>query len=394
MMINNLYSLIKITLIKCLSKKKIDYSTWIFSSSFNIKYNYNSKYLFEYVLKNEPNVNPLYIINDNEKRHKLQKKYGDKYFIETKSLPGIKKVLNAGVWFTSASLPVYGLGLNKDRIIVNLWHGVPLKKIGLMENNLSKLTRIYFKYIFSNNYTYILITSKKLLGIMGKSFGVAEDKIKIWGQPRNDTVFRANDGRKILTSLYEVLPNYKKIILYAPTFRSTKGTKFFPFADFKSDELDNFLEENELIIFIRCHQSEINSIENDLGDRIKLINEDKVEEIMDIINIFDLLITDYASIYIDYLLTEKPMVFLPYDKEDYLKDRGLNFEYDSVTPGPKPETFENLKDEVNKLLKDSSYYYAERHKINMFFNEVNSECSPNICSFIKKDIKQKYYQLY
>ena len=94
-MINNLDILIKTTLIKCLSKKKIDYSTWIFSSSFNIKYNSNSKYLFEYVLKNEPNVNPLYIINDNEKRHKLQKKYGDKYFIETKSLPGIKKVLNA-----------------------------------------------------------------------------------------------------------------------------------------------------------------------------------------------------------------------------------------------------------------------------------------------------------
>lgn len=137
--------------------------------------------MFEYVLKNEPNINPLYVINDDEMRYKLQKKYGDKYFIETKSLAGIKKVLNAGAWFTSAGLPVYGLGLNRNRIIVNLWHGVPLKKIALMENNLSKITRIYFKYIFSNNYTYILTTSEKLLGIMEKSFDVAEDKIKIWG---------------------------------------------------------------------------------------------------------------------------------------------------------------------------------------------------------------------
>ena len=102
-----------------------------------------------------------------------------------------------------------------------------------------------------------------------------------------------------------------------------------------------------------------------------------------------MLITDYSSIYIDYLLTEKPVVFLPYDKDDYLKDRGLNFKYDLVTPGPKPESFENFKNEVNRLLNDSSYYYGERHKINIFFNEINSECSPNICSLIKKDINKK-----
>lgn len=76
------------------------------------------------------------------------------------------------------------------------------------------------------------------------------------------------------------MPNYKKIVLSAPTFRRNKGTIFFPFADFESDELDDFLERNELIIFIRCHQSEANSIKNDLGDRVKLINADKVEEIM------------------------------------------------------------------------------------------------------------------
>lgn len=386
-MLNNLGSFIKTTLVKGLGRKKRDYSTWIFSSSFNKKYNYNSKYLFEYVLNNEPDINPQYVINDDDLRHKLQKKYGDKYFIETKSLTGIRKVLSAGVWFTSAGLPAYGLGLNINRIIVNLWHGVPLKKIALMENNFSKLKRKYFKYIFSQNYTYVLTTSENLVSIMKKSFNVEEDKIKIWGQPRNDAVFIINDGRKSLTSLYEGLPDYEKAILYAPTFRSNTGTVFFPFTDFDSDELNDYLNKNQIIIFIRCHESEANNITHDFGDRVKLINADKVEEITDFINIFDLLITDYSSIYIDYLLTEKPIIFLPYDKEDYIRNRGLNFEYENVTPGPKPLTFENFMNEVNRLLNDKSYYHAKRHETNMFFNEIDSRCSPNICTLIKKDIK-------
>ena len=61
-----------------------------------------------------------------------------------------------------------------------------------------------------------------------------------------------------------------------------------------------------------------------------------------VLGIFDLLVTDYSSIYIDYLLTEKPIVFLPYDKEQYLEGRGMNFGYDEVTPGPKPETMRSF----------------------------------------------------
>jgi CDP-glycerol glycerophosphotransferase len=388
-MVDKIINLIKTTFINNSRKESIDYSTWAFSSSFNTKFNYNSKYLFEYVLKNEPGINPIYVINDDELRKKLQREYGKKYFTETKSIAGIKRVLNAGVWFTSAGLPVYGLGLNKKRLIINLWHGVPLKKIALMENNIRKLNRMYFKYVFSNNYTHILSTSKSLVPIMMESFDVTEDRIKIWGQPRNDAIFNNNNQKKVLMSIYGKLPNYKKAILYAPTFRKNTGTHFFPFNDLNYNDLNHFLEKNELIVFIRCHQSETQNIKNSFGNRVKLINSDKVEEIMDIINIFDLLITDYSSIYIDYLLTENPIIFLPYDKEKYLKERGLNFNYDEVTPGPKPETLEGLKFEITKLLYDSNYYSIERHKTNMFFNEVNHETSPNICDLVKKDINEK-----
>ena len=66
-------------------------------------------------------------------------------------------------------------------------------------------------------------------------------------------------------------------------------------------------------MFVRCHQSEAQRVDTNYGNRVRLINSDKVEEITDILNAFDLLITDYSSIYIDYLLTSKPVMFLPYD---------------------------------------------------------------------------------
>lgn len=370
--------------------KDIDYSTWIFSSSFNTKFNYNSKYLFEYVLNNKPDITPLYVINNDELRKELQNKYGEKYFIETNSITGIKKVLSSGVWFTSAGLPVYGFNLNKNRFIINLWHGIPLKKIALMEENISKYKKIYFKYLFTNNYTYILTTSSNLVPTMAESFGVSKEKIKVWGQPRNDSILKKQDKRKVINSLYTDLPPYKRIILYAPTYREKKETNFFPFNDFDSEALLSFLDENQLIIFIRSHQSETKKSGFTLNSRVRLINENKVEDIAEVINVFDLLITDYSSIYIDYLLTEQPVLFLPYDKEEYLKDRGLNFDYKTITPGPKPETFEEFKQSIISLLNNDNFYKAERKITNDYFNEIQDVCAEDIvCKIENKIIKLK-----
>ena len=58
------------------------------------------------------------------------------------------RALGAGVWFTSAGLPVYATGLRKGRMIVNLWHGVPLKKIALLDPNLERQPVFTLKRFF------------------------------------------------------------------------------------------------------------------------------------------------------------------------------------------------------------------------------------------------------
>src|SRR5699024_8000492 len=97
----------------------------------------------------------------------------------------------------SAGPPLYGTGLNKNRLVINLWHGVPLKKIGLEENNITFLRRNYFKTVFSRNYTHILTTSKNLTAMMANSFGVKRDIIYTWGQPKNDVLFKTHNQKNL-----------------------------------------------------------------------------------------------------------------------------------------------------------------------------------------------------
>lgn len=361
-----------------------DSHIWLFSSTDNSHYNYNSRYLFEYVKENLPKITPLFVINDPELRNSLSSKYGKQYFIETESIQGIRQALSAGVWFTSAGLPAYGTGLHKKRLIINLWHGVPLKKIALLDPNLKKAARIYFKKIFSENYTCILTTSHELIPLMARSFAVSEDKIKVWGQPRNDGMFQKNDCRKILGQLFPDLPEYTKTVLYAPTFRDYGQVQLFPFKDFDQKQLEAFLDEKNMLLFIRTHVAEQGSAAPYLGKRIRFLGNEQAEDVTGILNIFDCLITDYSSIYIDYLLTDKPMIFLPYDRQQYLDGRGMNFDYDDVTPGPKPETFNDFLD---ALSPKEDFWKSERTRVNRLFNEIQHPCAADICNKVLKMIR-------
>ena len=99
-----------------------DSHIWLFSSTDNSHYNYNSRYLFEYVKENLPEITPLFVINDPELRNSLSSKYGKQYFIETESIQGIRQALSAGVWFTSAGLPALSVPQSRPRIRAGFAH--------------------------------------------------------------------------------------------------------------------------------------------------------------------------------------------------------------------------------------------------------------------------------
>ena len=137
-----------------------------------------------------------------------------------------------------------------------------------------------------------------------------------------------------------------------PTWRDT-GIDFFESGGFDLNILnDNLVIKNE-VFFVKLHSyTNSNVIERFSGfSNIKIINAN-VTDVYPFLLHSDCLITDYSSIYFDYLLLEKPIILFPFDITDYeSKSRELVFAYDEIMIGDRVNTFSELL----FAIKDKSY---------------------------------------
>lgn len=115
-----------------------------------------------------------------------------------------------------------------------------------------------------------------------------------------------------------------------------------------------------------------------------MFNADEFPEIMDYLPAFDKLITDYSSIYLDFLCMDKPVAFLHYDFDQYKSKVGFSLEYDEITPGPKLHNQEEL---IDFIISEEDSYIEERSQIRSLINAKSAgNCKENadyIISLIK-----------
>ena len=103
---------------------------------------------------------------------------------------------------------------------------------------------------------------------------------------------------------------------------------------------------------------------------------------MDYINLFDALITDYSSIYLDYMLLERPIIFLPYDLKDYENSVGFTMDYNENTPGEKPTTQKDFIDILTKIKNTPKYQKSEIKELNKKLNNPNKNACKAMADFI------------
>ena len=148
--------------------------------------------------------------------------------------------------------------------------------------------------------------------------------------------------------------------------------KVFDILDLQSFKL--FLKESGIVFYIKLHPKSKNytKYKEFVDDNFILL--DKASDTYSYLRLSDLLITDYSSIYFDYLVTEKPIVFFAYDLEEYLMNsRELYFDYDKVTPGKKVVTMEELITAIRDILLSNKDDYVKKRKNikKWFFNGVD-----------------------
>lgn len=336
----------------------------------------NSKFLFLYFLQNKPEYNVQFVINDDDLRNKLINEYGP-HFIDTRTNEGKKIAIKAKTWVVSwIDLPIGGLFLNFRRFVLHLGHGTPLKCIGITEKDGKFIKKLYYK-LNTTNISMSLASSTFVSEIVSACMGLPLKRILIKGQPRNDSLFYTPQKLSCIDS-----KSFN--IIYAPTWRQYAEVKLFPFDDFDYNDFDSFLKENNIKIFIRFHPAYEESIPTEYlkSTNIQLFSAKEYTEIMDYINIFDALITDYSSIYLDYMLLKRPIMFLPYDLDQYKNTVGLTMDYNDNTPGPKPINYIEFKNSLLEFKNNPENYIKLVSDLNEKLNNNTLSACKDIGDFL------------
>ncbi|BAM69536.1 putative glycerol phosphotransferase [Methanothermobacter sp. CaT2] len=360
---------------------------WVFGSWFGHKYADNSRYLFEFINENKPFIRAVWLTEDKETFNYLRKKGYEVYY--TYSIYGYYISSRSTISFVSTDFKDVNRFVPTP-IIFYLGHGIPLKKIGYDDSiNFSdgrrftgKLLKLLFPFLRNmNDYDYILASSNVDATTLASAFRKNMADILILGLPRNDVFFMRSNLRS-----YES-DNLK--IVYLPTHRKEGSNNFFNFFVDDLKFVDKDLEKLKAKLFIKFHfyhgdsHLSLNSY--------KQIKPLEVDDIHSVINNFDILITDYSSIYIDFLLTEKPIIFFPFDYEDYIEnDRELYHDYNRVTPGPKCKDWSEVIRWIEKFKENPSLFLEERRAIKRLFHRYSDgKNSERVFEYVEHEILHK-----
>lgn len=261
--------------------------------------------------------------------------------------------LKAKYWVTSVNIERGLKYKKKTTFYLNTWHG---PAINLMGNAVEGRNDFRWDHIdcfcISGNYERPIIQ---------RDFCVRPESLLLSGLPRNDELYHATPEKiQALRRKFQV-PEGKKVILYAPTWReSTDGGAS---CNLKPPiDLDKWKKclGDEFVIFIRAH---VNTRQM-LGIRYDSIirNGSDYPAVNDLLLISDYLISDYSSIIMDYSILARPIICFGYDYEAYNKARGgFYFDLDQEIPSGVCHT----EDEVIRYILTSDYA-AESEKAKKF----------------------------
>lgn len=214
------------------------------------------------------------------------------------------------------------------------------------------------------------------------------------GLPRNDLLF---DKEFIEKCRKEFDIKYgtkgKKILLFCPTWRGYKIENKFPIINEQWMKLDKFMGENNWKMIYRPHYLERLLDDKDFSEmeNIVTIDFDKELSTQKLLTITDMLMTDYSSIYVDYLALNRPIAFLPYDREQYDKERGLAIDFDNNldTPGPKLKNVDDLIDYMKDVESHDSYKNFRDLSRKQFYKYLDGDSCKRVWNLILQFIDEK-----
>ncbi|EGQ3114660.1 TPA: CDP-glycerol glycerophosphotransferase family protein [Staphylococcus pseudintermedius] len=273
-------------------------------------------------------------------------------FVIKESNEYLKALTESKFLINNATFPAY-FTKKPQQIYINTWHGTPLKHMGFdVKNNLKGSQNTMKNFLASD---YMISPNAHTTNIFKHAFkldGLYSGEILEIGYPRIDLTINttANEVREYLAEHLNLKKN--PIILYCPTWRGKNVND-------PENSLLNVFEEIKLLNQKLPHQVLV-KVHPFVYSKAKEMPELKPYLVPDFLDTnqlmpaVDLMITDYSSIFFDFLVTDKPIVFYVPDLDKYQNERGVYIDLCAL-PGPVAD---NIQDVIT-LVSNESYKDAD-----------------------------------
>ena len=245
-----------------------------------------------------------------------------------------------------------------EQTYINTWHGTPLKYMGYdIPGNPSGSQNVVRNYL---NADYIISPNAHTTDIFSNAFrldGIYEGSILEMGYPRNDLTFHSK-REDIIEKLHEqglAVSSDKKIVLYSPTWKGTDTNNADDNMKQIIKEMDDLAQQigPSYHVLMKVHPFLYHVATNYPEAKSRLVSD--LMDMNELLSVVDVLITDYSSVFFDYLVTDKPILFYSWDKDLYAQNRGMYLE-EKELPGPILEHIDEVGNAILHIEDVKSKY--------------------------------------
>jgi CDP-glycerol glycerophosphotransferase (TagB/SpsB family) len=323
----------------------------------------NSKVMFDYIRQLESQPFDCYYLTANPPK-------GEEY-LNRISLRSIRLFLRAKTILLTHGLGDMGiLRPSQRKNVIYLWHGQGPKADGYAsrrwkEDKLRELEKTMIKA------TAFLTCSRLDSYIRAYGHTLHPRQILPLGFPRCDFLTSGEDRESILPRILDDLPPHNKVALYAITWRNEGDARFFPFDDFDTELLEEWCKDNRILLLIRPHVNETTVIEE--SKFVRFVPFDLLIDVIELLLEVDILITDYSSIQSDFLLLDRPIIYVPYDLEDFKVQEGFCLpDFNFWAPGEKVLSFSEFMNSIQQITLGNDTFSDQRRRVNLIVNEYQT----------------------